>query len=666
MEKLIAAPLTFYVARNGNDKWSGRLPEPAASRQDGPFATLPAAIQAARLARQDKAAISGGITILLRAGIYDLSDPLVFGPGDSGASEKQPFTIAAYPGEKPVLSGARRISGWRKVAGQTNLWQTSIPDVQSGKWYFRSLFMNGQRKQRARTPTTGFFRIQGSSPQDKPLKLKFNPGEIKKSWADDGDVELVGLFAWSDVRMQIRAVDVSNHVAILSGAPRPSNREDHARYFIENAPDGVDAPGEWYLNRRSGVLQYQGEAGENPNRAAVLVPRLNHLVVLQGDLAGQKPIQHVVLRGLTFSHTDWTLGENGYADTQAAVAIHGDLRAEGAIDCVIEDCTFAHLAGYAIDLGRGCQRNKIIGNEMFDLGAGGVRIGETAKPTAPFEENHGHILTDNHIHDAGLVYPPAVGVFIMQSGQNRVAHNHIHHLYYTAISVGWNWGYQETPCRENIIEFNHLHDIGQFMLSDMGAIYTLGIQKGTVIRNNLIHDVNSFSYGGWGLYPDEGSTDMIWENNVVYRCKSAGFHQHYGRDNLVRNNIFAFGKEHQLMRTRAEAHSSFTFTNNIVYFDSGDLLGSNWSNDHYAIDDNVYFDARPGASAEAMKFTAMNLEQWREHGHDNHSIIADPLFVDAAHYNFQLRPDSPALKLGFKPIDLSHVGVRPKSERDSE
>jgi hypothetical protein len=666
MEKLIAAPLTFYVARNGNDKWSGRLPKPAASRQDGPFATLPAAIQAARHARQDKDGIADGITLLLRSGTYELSEALVLGPEDSGASAKQPFTIAAYPGEKPVLSGARRISGWRKVAGQTNLWQTSIPEVREGKWYFRSLFVNGQRKQRARTPTTGFFRIQGSSPQDKPLKLKFSPGEVKKSWADDGDVELVGLFAWSDVRMQIRGVDESNHVAILSGDPRPSNREDNARYFIENAPDSVDAPGEWYLNRRTGALRYQAEPGEDPNRTEVVAPRLNHLLVLQGDLARQKPVQHVVLRGLTFSYTDWSLGENGYADTQAAVAIHGDLRAEAAIDCTIEDCTFAHLAGYAIDLGRGCQGDKIICNEMFDLGAGGVRIGETAKATAPFEENHGHILTDNHIHDAGLVYPPAVGVLIMQSGQNRVAHNHIHHLYYTAISVGWNWGYQETPCRENIVEFNHLHDIGQFMLSDMGAVYTLGIQKGTIIRNNLIHDVNSFTYGGWGLYPDEGSTDMIWENNVVYRCKSAGFHQHYGRDNLVHNNIFAFGKEHQLMRTRAEAHSSFTFTNNIVYFDSGDLLGSNWSNDHYAIDGNVYFDARPGASAEAMKFTAMNLEQWREHGHDNHSIIADPLFVDAAHYNFQLRPDSPALKLGFKPIDLSRVGVRPKSERDSE
>jgi len=273
------------------------------------------------------------------------------------------------------------------------------------------------------------------------------------------------------------------------------------------------------------------------------------------------------------------------------------------------------------------------------------------------------VITDNDLHHLGVIYPPAVGVFILQSGRNRVAHNHIHHLYYTAVSVGWNWGYQETPCRENIIEFNHLHDIGQFMLSDMGAIYTLGIQKGTIIRNNLIHDINSFTYGGWGLYPDEGSSEIIWENNIVYRTKSAGFHQHYGRENIVRNNIFAFGKEHQLMRTRAEPHVSFIFSNDIVYFDSGDLLGSDWSNEHYSMDRNLYFDTRSAADAGSMKFAGVTLEQWRQRGHDLNSIIADPVFVAPQGGDFRLKKNSPAFGLGFKPIDMGSVGVRPRSAR---
>jgi hypothetical protein len=197
----------------------------------------------------------------------------------------------------------------------------------------------------------------------------------------------------------------------------------------------------------------------------------------------------------------------------------------------------------------------------------------------------------------------------------------------------------------------------------MGAVYTLGIQKGTAIRNNLIHDVNSFTYGGWGLYPDEGSTDIVWENNVVYRTKSAGFHQHYGRENIVRNNIFAFGKERQMMRTREEPHLSFVFFNNLVYFDSGELLGSNWSNDRFLADFNLYFDARPGATPQSMKFSGTSLEQWRARGHDVHSMIADPLFVAPEKNDFRLKDNSPALKIGFHPIDLSQVGVRPKDRR---
>jgi len=340
------------------------------------------------------------------------------------------------------------------------------------------------------------------------------------------------------------------------------------------------------------------------------------------------------------------------------VAVAGDVRAEGAVDCVVENCTFTKLGSYAVDFGRGCQRNKVIRCEMSDLGAGGVRLGEPAKREDAFEQNHSHVVTDNHIHHVGLVYPPAVGVFILQSGTNLVAHNEIDHLYYTAISAGWNWGYHESPCRANVIEFNHLHHIGQGMLSDMGAFYSLGIQKGTVVRNNLVHDVESFTYGGWGLYTDEGSSDIVLENNVVYRTKSAGFHQHYGRENTVRNNIFAFGREHQLMRTRSEEHISFFFTNNIVYFNSGELLGGNWKGDRFVMDRNVYWDARPGATSESMRFVGVPLAEWQKRGHDLHSLIADPLFVAPEKYDFRLKRGSPALKLGFKPIDLRQVGVR--------
>ena len=334
------------------------------------------------------------------------------------------------------------------------------------------------------------------------------------------------------------------------------------------------------------------------------------------------------------------------------------MRGEGAVDCAIKNCSFRHLGGYALDFDKGCQRIQIVGNEIVDIGAGGVRLGETVIRTNAFESCQDNSITDNHIHALGRVYPSAVGVLILQSGRNLVAHNHVHDLYYTAISVGWTWGYQKSPCRENRIEFNHLHDIGQGMLSDMGGIYTLGMQEGTVLRNNVIHDINSYTYGGWGIYPDEGSTGILMENNLVYRTKSAGFHQHYGAINIIRNNIFAFGKEHQLMRTRAEPHVSFRFENNIVYYNSGDLLGGNWEQDQYVMDGNVYFDARPGATPESMRFAGQTLAQWGQRGHDRHSTVADPLFVAPEKDDFRLQTNSPAIKLGFKSIDASRAGIR--------
>jgi parallel beta-helix repeat protein len=192
----------------------------------------------------------------------------------------------------------------------------------------------------------------------------------------------------------------------------------------------------------------------------------------------------------------------------------------------------------------------------------------------------------------------------------------------------------------------------------MGAVYTLGPQPGTVVRNNRIHDVTSFTYGGWGLYTDEGSSGIVLESNVVYRCKSAGFHQHYGRENVVRNNIFAFNKESQLMRSREETHTSFYCSNNIVLFNSGKLLDGTWKNDRFVLDGNLYWDTRVDGDTARMKFNNVSLEQWRARGHDVRSVFADPLFVNAAANDFRLQSNSPAFQLGFEPIDLAQTTTK--------
>ncbi len=144
------------------------------------------------------------------------------------------------------------------------------------------------------------------------------------------------------------------------------------------------------------------------------------------------------------------------------------------------------------------------------------------------------------------------------------------------------------------------------------------------------------------------------ENNLVYNTKTGGFHQHYGKENVVHNNILAFSKLYQVQATRVENHLSFTFENNIVYYDSGVLLSGPWTKVKFNMDNNCYWDA----SGRDVAFVGKSLPDWRkETGHDKKSIIADPLFVNAENFDFRLKPDSPALKTGFKPFDYSKAGV---------
>jgi Right handed beta helix region len=326
---------------------------------------------------------------------------------------------------------------------------------------------------------------------------------------------------------------------------------------------------------------------------------------------------------------------------------------------VLEGCTVAHVSNYALQLARGCRENRIAGCRLFDLGAGGIKIGEPEIRDDPAQQTGDNEIIDNEIHAGGRTFHQAVGIWIGQSFGNRIAHNEIHDLYYTGISIGWTWGYGKTLARDNLVEANHIHDLGQGWLSDLGGIYTLGIQPGTVIRGNRFHDIAGYSYGGWGIYFDEGSTGIVALDNLVYRTTHGGFHQHYGKDNVVRNNIFALAREEQISRSRAEPHKSFSFEHNIVYFREGALFGKNWTGAGFALDSNLYWNA----AGRPVTFPGGSAQQWVRRGFDRHSLIADPKFRDPDKGDFALVEDSPALKLGFKPFDVASAGPRPPAQR---
>ncbi|MCX7012868.1 MAG: right-handed parallel beta-helix repeat-containing protein, partial [Candidatus Sumerlaeota bacterium] len=538
----VSRAATLYVSTEGRAEWSGNSDKPNAQQTDGPLPSLAAArdrIRALR-ARGEK----GAVTALVRGGVYRLSEPFVLEPADSGTPDA-PVTYAAYPGELPIFSGGRIIDGWKVLEGARRDPQgKSVVWTAPASFEFHQLFVSGQRAMRARIPHEGFYRIEGTSPgsEDRPARLNYRGNDVLSSWADLGDAEAVLLPHWKELRMQITKVDEANHVALLTGVATASGQERVARYFIENVPEGMWKPGNWYLDRKAGTVSYWAQRGQNVSQAEVIAPVLQQLVLLKGKPETGELVRNVIFRGLDFRHTDWTLGPNGYTSQQAAVTIPAAFEAVGAEEISVEHCRFTQMGGFGIEFGQGTKRNRIVANAIFDMGAGGIKVGlpiHVAPRPEAFAEfakmledearaSSSNVVTDNVIYDLGLVFPGAVGIWVGQSDGNTVAHNHVHDLYYSGISVGWTWGPGPSRARNNRIEYNHIHNVGKNqMLSDMGGIYTLGTQPGTVVRNNLIHDVDRFSYGGWGIYTDGGSSQMVYENNIVYNCKSSSVNQNY-------------------------------------------------------------------------------------------------------------------------------------------
>ncbi|OGV67411.1 MAG: hypothetical protein A3K19_23520 [Lentisphaerae bacterium RIFOXYB12_FULL_65_16] len=678
--------LTLFVATNGNDTWSGKLAEPAPDGNDGPLASLEGARNRLRQLRSEKQ-VTLPVDVLFRAGRHMVERTVEFGPDDS-ATEQTPVTFAPYRDEKVELCGGTVITGWTVTNG---VWTVTLPDVAGGGWYFQTLFVNGQRAQRARTPDNPehFLHVSRQLEDEpaqpgrvrydtKPYKgFGYRAGDLQ-NWPRLDEAVFFCYEAWARGIRKVESLDETTRTVVFRrGAHWTAPHLGETRYWVENLPELLNAPGEWYLDRRTGVLSYIPRPGETPENTDVLAPHLATFVQLRGDAMADKYVEYLHFRDLAFRYADWEMEDTGYIAFQADVTVRGAIDLVGARHNSISRCEISHVGLYAINLAQGSRHVHIWRNHLFDLGAGGVKIGHNfwyddypfrnhpagvadgkrQNMPLPPEKRCGYTSVENNfIHHGGVIFASGIGVCVARGSWNRIAHNEISDFPYSGVSVGMSWDAGPSQAHDNLIEYNHIHRIGRRRMSDLGGIYLLGNSPGTVVRGNHIHDIHHRLYGSTCLYGDQGSSRILIEDNMFHDSGGTLFNGGFGQ-NTVRNNIFAIAEGTTFWCLGGVS----ALRRNLIY-SAGEGLCVDWAEPGGKGDDddgNLYWDA----TGAARKWAGKDFDAWRaETGREAHSLFADPGFADPAKGDFTLKPDSPAFKLGFEPLDVTRVGLYGEKE----
>ena len=697
-----AVKADFFVSPEGSDDWSGTLSDPDSEGSDGPFATLERARDAVRGLKQRQ---STDIVVLIREGMYRLDETVVFGLKDSAEGDST-ITYAAYPGETPVFSSGREIVGWKRAPA--NL--PGLPKEARGEVFvaevsgsFKTLFDGEGMLPRAKSE--GFIPLKGGS----RTEIHFPEGKLK-NWSNIADVEIIVRphHAWISNILPLESVDEQAGMARTSIQATYAMNALHflkttENCWVENVLDELDEPGEWALNTQEGKVYLWPR-----NQTPVLAPRLLELIRVEGnvDIDGPNdiPVRNLVFRGLTFMHGErYTLTEDDAGlqhDWDILDKANALARLRGTQNITIERCHFTHSGSGAIRVDLHGMENTISGNHIEQMGGAGIVLCGYGPGTK--DVNRKNLVYNNRIHHIGKIYIHSPGIFLWQSGENRVANNLIHNTPYCGMIVSgcmthfferadnrelvrtirWHEvGGGPSPktdaetlpykhSHDNMIEYNEIHHVMEKM-GDGNGIYVRGAGSNNVLRRNYIHHLVAPMHMQAALRTDGGQRDTLIAENIIYKCTAQGIIlklNNRAENNFVIDVIapprgyYLSLREGPMTDAVIQRNIFYSSDKDCTFIDelppgegriSEDRRGRKLARAKDAKTDyNIYFCAKDLQLGREM------LEKQQRDGVDAHSLAVDPLFVDPENGDFRFKPGSPALKLGIVPIDLSKVGLR--------
>lgn len=659
----------IHVSPQGEDSNTGSL--------QNPLRTIQAARDAAAAHLSSNPSSDGAVVIYLRGGVYEQDSPIVFEPEHSGRPGS-PVIYTNYADERAVISGGKEITGtWNPVDGKP-YYSIGIPEAASGNWTFNNLYVDGESRTRARTPNHDekVLRANGRVPRwSEELSLRFWEGDIDPDWSQLENIDIVIPMTWTPVHHRIETIDFDRRGVMLAsaGGQHQLYGDEHFRYYLSNVFEGLDVPGEWYLNPETGVLYYYPYPDEDLEEISVVAPVIkSQLMTFDGDAAANETISYLEFNGLEIRHTDTDREKWNGVYRQAHAFLDAAVYAEGLTHTVFKDCTFTNLGEYAIELEAGSQDNTIFQCLFRDLGGGGIQVGisslqdiQRARNSVGFvfEDKDTHPRTDvlrtrienSILSKIGTYWTGSYAINVRFASYTEVAHNEIFDTHYTGVAIDARWSdYSgENYAHSNEFAYNHLHHIGRGLHSDGGAFYQFG-PTDNHYHHNRISDLTAYPHRNEmkGIFYDQQSQGAVAENNLIHDTEGAGLNQNWGLGNIFRNNIVAFTEggatKGKVNPDDGSAFNHLYVYSNVFISNDGIGLGDAWpqSEEPDIIRDNLFYDL----NQDTLTFWGMSLEEWQtQSGLGEGTLIADPGAADPLQRDFTISTRNAALQqIGFE------------------